>query len=591
MASFQTESDSQRWALRSLDGKFNVSITSGLLIGENRQGHVEIAPTEQTALLRFDMERGSLTIRTVSQAWQLTRNDRTLGDSLRSERTTDLRLPNSVIRIVGGPNPEAEADRIELTRREGMKWFLPTAQATDHRPIDTVRILSGRENESTICAPHALPPDDPAPHPASAAVAKQAPVPRQGQQRPPPATVEVAPDRRAQGRDDHRRRTLNPRVAALIGLGGAVGIVLLFQIFGAQSPPTQIAEVTPTTTNAPPSRTETTLATREPGAGAAPPAAIVEGPSDPEPAEVSVFEPVAALRARDPPASSGPAATFAGPSAADAARELTSSQAATQGGSSANGEALTEARAKPPEPVPKVSPAAAVVATPAARAAPKKAAPQKIEQAGPAERARAAEQTRRGLLRAADLALEQGRLTTPPASNAYAHYSRLLELDPDSKPAVQGLQSVRQALINRTLAQLAAVALDDARSSLAAAAETGVNAQLVADLRSEIDYRQRLVDARDGRLETLFPADQLVAISQAPPRIPRTATPQGMTFVEVQFTVTDTGEVRDVEVLNAPPEDLAQVVRRAVSTWRFEPVLDNGRPIPVRSSARIDLRS
>ncbi len=108
------------------------------------------------------------------------------------------------------------------------------------------------------------------------------------------------------------------------------------------------------------------------------------------------------------------------------------------------------------------------------------------------------EQARRRTLRAADVALEQGRLTTPPEASAYTLYNKVLALDPDSPEARSGLQSVRQGLINRALAQLASDALDDARTSLQAAADTGANPMLVADLLREVDYRQQLINTQGG---------------------------------------------------------------------------------------------
>ena len=207
-----------------------------------------------------------------------------------------------------------------------------------------------------------------------------------------------------------------------------------------------------------------------------------------------------------------------------------------------------------------------------------------------AQRARAAEQTRAGLLRAGDVALAQGRLMTPTETSAYTFYKKVLALDPKSAEALGGLKSVRQGLINRALADLAMNELDGARSSLQAAANAGVNPALVADLRGEVEYRQRLSDARDGVFKTLYPADQLVAISRQPPRLPRTVAAGAQTFVEIHFTVTTGGEVRDVKVINTPPVKLVREVRRAVSEWRFEPVLFKGRPIPVRTSVRFDVR-
>jgi len=113
-----------------------------------------------------------------------------------------------------------------------------------------------------------------------------------------------------------------------------------------------------------------------------------------------------------------------------------------------------------------------------------------------ATRTESVELARRRALFAADQALAQGRLTTPPETNAYALYNRVLALDPGSAEATRGLQSVRQGLINRAMAQLASGALGDARVSLQAAAEVGADGMLVAHLRDEVDYRQRLVDAQ-----------------------------------------------------------------------------------------------
>jgi len=114
-------------------------------------------------------------------------------------------------------------------------------------------------------------------------------------------------------------------------------------------------------------------------------------------------------------------------------------------------------------------------------------------------RAQAVELARQRALFAADQALAQGRLMTPPESSAYTLYSRVLAIDPGSPQANSGLQSVRQALINRAMAQLAANALDDARRSLQEATDAGADRSLVAHLRDEVDYRQRQTDARVGR--------------------------------------------------------------------------------------------
>ncbi len=101
---------------------------------------------------------------------------------------------------------------------------------------------------------------------------------------------------------------------------------------------------------------------------------------------------------------------------------------------------------------------------------------------------------------AADQALAQGRLVSPPEANAFALYTRVLTLDPTSDEARAGLLSVRRGLINRALAQLASGALADARLSLNAAADAGADASLISNLRNEVEYRQRLIDNRSAQV-------------------------------------------------------------------------------------------
>jgi hypothetical protein len=116
-----------------------------------------------------------------------------------------------------------------------------------------------------------------------------------------------------------------------------------------------------------------------------------------------------------------------------------------------------------------------------------------LEETGLMAQALATELALQRDLQAADLALAQGRLTTPPESSAATLYNRVLAEDPRSPEATRGLQSVRQALINRALAALAAGRLDDAQRTLEAAAEVGADPGLVADLSAEVAFRQRSI--------------------------------------------------------------------------------------------------
>jgi len=202
-------------------------------------------------------------------------------------------------------------------------------------------------------------------------------------------------------------------------------------------------------------------------------------------------------------------------------------------------------------------------------------------------RAQIAEVAGRRDLLAADLALKQGRLTTPAEPNAYDLYSAVLAQNPDSTAARKGITAIQGALINRAFAQLAGNELDAARGTLDAASDAGANPGLIADLSGEVDYRQRLRDARAGRFDSLYPPDQLVAVTREPLRLTNGGATGSEVSLQAQFTVTVSGEVTDVTVLGNPPPELEQEMRRTISGWRFEPVLYQGRPIPVRSQVDV----
>ncbi len=82
---------------------------------------------------------------------------------------------------------------------------------------------------------------------------------------------------------------------------------------------------------------------------------------------------------------------------------------------------------------------------------------------------------------------------------------------------------------------------------------------------------------------------KLTRVNYVAPRYPRNALRRNVSgWVDVSFTVTRAGSVADVEVMDSTPGtvfDNAAV--DAVSKWRFEPVVENGRPMPKRVAVRM----
>lgn len=196
------------------------------------------------------------------------------------------------------------------------------------------------------------------------------------------------------------------------------------------------------------------------------------------------------------------------------------------------------------------------------------------------------QQAKEQLLAAAD-ALQSDRLMPPAQPNAFTLYSRVLEVDPDSAAARRGLELVREGLLERARTLLAADDMAQTLANLDAAEQAGASATAVAALREQAEYRQRLLDAEAGKFDSLYSLSDLTAVRQPPPSYPRTAPRNASGSVELHMTVTETGDVRDVEVLGTPREYFERAAVQAVRNWRFEPVMENGQPIPVRVAVRV----
>jgi len=55
-------------------------------------------------------------------------------------------------------------------------------------------------------------------------------------------------------------------------------------------------------------------------------------------------------------------------------------------------------------------------------------------------------------------------------------------------------------------------------------------------------------------------------------------------FVELVFTITASGSVKDIEVQRAEPHGVfEQAARRAVSRWKFKPKMQNGKAAQQRA--------
>jgi protein TonB len=82
-----------------------------------------------------------------------------------------------------------------------------------------------------------------------------------------------------------------------------------------------------------------------------------------------------------------------------------------------------------------------------------------------------------------------------------------------------------------------------------------------------------------------LPADENDRIVATDPVYPPSALQNRVEgWVELMFTITETGTVRDIEVVDAQPRGVFEsAATQALGNWRFRPRLANGQPVPRRS--------
>ena len=188
---------------------------------------------------------------------------------------------------------------------------------------------------------------------------------------------------------------------------------------------------------------------------------------------------------------------------------------------------------------------------------------------------------------AASQALQDDRLMPPAAPNAFDLFNGVLARDPQSAAARRGLELVRAALLDRAGALIAAGSLEPVEPLLVQAKVAGAEAGRVTDLQRELDYQKRLADARAGRFDRVYTVGELKVTRQVAPAYPRGARSRGTEgWVEVEFTVTEQGDVRDAKARSSSAAIFEGAAISAINRWRFDPIVDDGRPVPVRAVVR-----
>lgn len=81
-------------------------------------------------------------------------------------------------------------------------------------------------------------------------------------------------------------------------------------------------------------------------------------------------------------------------------------------------------------------------------------------------------------------------------------------------------------------------------------------------------------------------------IRRVNPQYPQRALRQGLQgWVDLRFTITESGDVTDIQVVNAQPRrEFDREAVRALQQWKFRPRIENGRPVPTTAQQRLEFK-
>jgi TonB family protein len=189
------------------------------------------------------------------------------------------------------------------------------------------------------------------------------------------------------------------------------------------------------------------------------------------------------------------------------------------------------------------------------------------------------------LLKNANERLLQDRLIEPANDNAKYFYQTLKQLEPGNPALASVLQDLGTRLSAKARRALILGQLDAAKSWLDEVSASGFNSAEASSVQRDLDA----AFAQRNFMTTLIPASQLTVLKTVQPTYPMRAVNGKIEgWVDVEFTVAETGKVKDVSVrASSIPGVFEEAAVKAVAQWRYKPVLRDAKPMPVRSEIRV----
>jgi TonB family protein len=181
--------------------------------------------------------------------------------------------------------------------------------------------------------------------------------------------------------------------------------------------------------------------------------------------------------------------------------------------------------------------------------------------------------------------LQQDQLIEPANDSAKYYLTTLRGVNPVYPGLAAAMQDLGRRLMGQAQRALALQQVDVARAWADEAAAVGFSsaesAGVLRDLQAASDQQQLMAH--------VIAANELTLVKRINPAYPRKAEQEKIEgWVELDFTVTESGEVKDIAVHAAnPPGVFNQAAIGAMAQWRYQPVLHDATPRPQRARIRI----
>jgi len=189
------------------------------------------------------------------------------------------------------------------------------------------------------------------------------------------------------------------------------------------------------------------------------------------------------------------------------------------------------------------------------------------------------------LLKSARQSLARDRLVEPENDNAQYYLLALRKLDAEYVGLPALTDDLGSRLVAKGQANVNAQQYDAARDWLDHAAAIGYVSPQADALRHDLDAAL----AHRAFMANVITASQLTLVKSVQPPYPPKAEKTGVEgWVELDFTVTETGTVQDVAVDAAkPPGVFEAAATAALLQWRFKPLVRDAKTVATRARIRI----